>query len=93
MILMTNITVSYKTCQDYRSNLSLYAKPRCRMPPASPKRFLQSEICQGSTVPKGRCPPGALALHSRRSQGDLVLLDSHLFIYIIMYITQNIFLL
>lgn len=84
MILMTSITASYRTCQDYRLNLSLYATPRCRMPPAASERHLQSEICQGSTAPKGRCPPGPLALHPGSPQGGLVLLDSHLYI-IMMY--------
>ena len=59
-------------------NQSLCVTTRYRMRVAASERFLKNEICQGSTVPKGRCPPGALALHPIRSQGGLVLLDSHL---------------
>ena len=64
--------------------ISQYVQPECQMCQIVPERFLQSEICQGSTAPKGRCPPGALALHPKRSQGGLVLLDSHL-LKIMMY--------
>ena len=62
---------------------SLCTMPRRRMRVTAPKRFLQCEICQGSTAPKGRCPPGVLAPHPERLQEGLVLLDSHLIIIVL----------
>ena len=86
---MTDSTNSLKAMVDVdhianNCNPSLCVTARFRLCVAASERFLQSEICQGSTAPKGRCPPGALALHSERSQEGLVLLDSHL-LKIMMY--------
>ena len=61
-------------------SISQCIQSEIRMSRIEPERFLRSEICRGSTASKGRCPPGALALHPERSQGELVLLDSHLII-------------
>ena len=58
-------------------NSSLYVKPVCQMTRIVLERFLQSEICQGSTAPEGRSPPGVLAPHTERLLGVLLLLDSH----------------
>ena len=38
--------------QGLHGRTSLYVTHRCRMPPAASERFLQSEICQGSTAQK-----------------------------------------
>ncbi len=68
---------SSKLCHYSSRSISPCAQPLGRTRRIEPERFLQSEICQGSTVPEGRCPPGVLALHPERSQGGIVLLDSH----------------
>lgn len=47
MILTTNITVSYKTCQDYRPNLPMYVTTKCRMPPGSIRTFLAERDMPG----------------------------------------------
>lgn len=61
-------------------SISQCIQSEIRMSRIEPERFLYSEICRGSTAHKGRCPPGALALHPERSQGGTALLDSHLII-------------
>ncbi len=77
---MTQSSVLNKNCGQYHHSSVLFSpcvQPEGRTCRIEPERFLQSEICRGSTAPKGRCPPGVLALHPERPQGRTVLLDSH----------------
>ena len=80
---MTDSTNSLRTAVDVGHIAgsrypSLCVTTRYRTRVTVPERFLKNEICRGSTASKGRCPPGALALHPLKLQGELVLLDSHL---------------